>query len=109
MFAYGIRQWTPYIDQFLKQQELVILAEPLPRPAPPIALPSRFPPDARESFEGFALSAPHRALAMSKTLNVFSWRGAMRSVEEAKKGALAACQKSASDCQIVAVDDEAVP
>jgi dienelactone hydrolase len=34
MFAYGIRQWTPYIDQFLKQQELVILAEPLPRPAP---------------------------------------------------------------------------
>jgi dienelactone hydrolase len=107
LFARGVQLWTPYVDAFLTRQGLVMLEKPLPVPQP-IPTPPRLNANGQRSFEEFLYTPPHRALAVSPS-GAIGWYAGARSMEDAKKSALATCTKFAADCRIVVVNDEAVP
>jgi hypothetical protein len=108
LILWGIPQWTPYIDEFLKQRGLAQLETPLPLPFV-IAPPQQLSAQGRKLFEDFHYAPPHRALAISRTRGAIAWHGGMRTIEDTKKAALGDCAKHASDCRIVVVNDEAIP
>jgi dienelactone hydrolase len=108
LFARGLLKWTPFVDEFLKQNGLVLLEKPLPVPQP-IAIPPRLSENGRKMFEEFLVTPPNRALAVSATQGAIGWHAGASSLEQAKKSALAGCARHASDCRIVVTNDEAVP
>ena len=107
LFAAGIPLWTRHVDGFLKGQSLVLRETLLPVPIAQIAPPPQLSEKGRKAFADFLAAAPHRAFAMSSK-GAFAWRAGRRTIDAAKEGALERCQKHASDCHIVAVDDDAV-
>jgi dienelactone hydrolase len=106
LFASGVLLWMPYVDAFLTRQGLVLLEKPLPVPQP-IATPPQLNAGGQSSFQEFLRTPPQRALAVSPS-GAIGWHAGGRSVEDAKKSALASCAKYAADCRIVVVNDEAV-
>jgi dienelactone hydrolase len=103
----GISVWAPYVDKFLKTQNLVPRRTLLALPTPPKA-PARLPSAARGGFDEFRFPAPHKAFAVSPR-GAYGWRSGRRTVDEARSQALENCAKYATDCKIVVVDDAAVP
>jgi dienelactone hydrolase len=108
LFAYGILQWTPHVDEFMKRNGLVLREEPLPLPQP-IAMPPRLSERGRKMFDEFLVAPLNRALAISPTRGAIGVQSGTSSLDHAKKSALELCAKHASDCRIVVVNDEAVP
>jgi dienelactone hydrolase len=108
-FSGGISKWISYVDEFLKDRQLVWLENSLPLP-PPTAIPPppRLTEAARKSFENFLKSPPHRAVAISPK-GAFSWRSGFRSADEAINAAMEGCKKVATDCALYVVDDQAMP
>jgi dienelactone hydrolase len=105
----GIPLWTPMVDNFLKAQNLVLRSELLPPPTlPNIPPPRQLSANGRNAFSQFLAAAPHKAFAVSPT-GAYGWASARRTIEAAKTGALGLCPQKAKDCQVVVVDDAAVP
>ncbi|HUD87832.1 MAG TPA: CocE/NonD family hydrolase [Xanthobacteraceae bacterium] len=105
----GIPVWTGYVDAFLKQQNLMLRATPLPPPPPPaIVAPAALRANGQAAFETYKISAPHKAFAFAPD-GAFGWKTAMRTTEAARSAALKYCSEHASNCSVGFVDDAAVP
>jgi dienelactone hydrolase len=102
----GIPQWTPLVDDFLKNQNLVLVKELLPLPATAsLKPPSQLATHNIKQFTHYLASPPHKAFAVDAH-GAFGWRSGRHSVEEARKMALEECGKySQGNCQLYAVDD----
>jgi dienelactone hydrolase len=103
----GIPQWTPYVDAFLRQQNLTMRATPLPLPRPAIGAPSVLGANGQKAFATFVIEAPHKAFALSPD-GYFGFQGGMRTVEAARASALKFCQQNAKNCRVMFVDDATV-
>jgi dienelactone hydrolase len=103
----GIPLWTPYVEQFLQQQNLTMRAEPLAPPLPAITAPKGLGDNGQKAFATFLIDAPHKAFALSPD-GSFGWKSGMRTVEAARADALKFCQQSAKNCSVMFVDDAAV-
>jgi dienelactone hydrolase len=104
----GIPTWTPMVDGFLKTQNLVLRATLLEIPLPDINPPDYLSNEARDEFQRYLLSAPHKALAASAA-GGFGMNVGQRTPQEAEKHALENCKKSAAkndSCVTVMIDDE---
>jgi dienelactone hydrolase len=101
----GIPDWTPYVDTFLRQQNLTMRATPLALPPPTISAPKVLGQNGQKAFATFLIDAPHKAFAMSPD-GSFGYQSGMRTVEGAKAGALKFCQQHAPHCDVMFVDDE---
>jgi dienelactone hydrolase len=109
LFASGIPEWTPYVDEFLRRHGFALRDSPLPLPPlPAIAPPPPLSPAGRKAFVTYLRAAPNRAFAMSPK-GAYGWQSGERTVEAAEKGALERCAKFAPDCKIVVVNDEPAP
>jgi dienelactone hydrolase len=105
----GVALWTPMVDRFLKEQNLVLHSTLLPPPKPPnIPPPRQLSANGRSAFAQFLIAPPHKAFAVSST-GAFGWASARRAADTAKSDALGLCPKTAKDCRVVVVDDAAVP
>jgi hypothetical protein len=100
----GIPRWTPLVDGFLENQNLVLRRTFLPPPGVSLKPPPQLSASGLAAFNNYLASPPHKAFAASADGH-FGWRSGQRTVEEAKTGALGFCK--AVDCRIVVVDDEA--
>jgi dienelactone hydrolase len=106
----GIPIWTPMVDEFLKKQNLVLRETLLPLDVPPIEPPSYLSPKAREEFQTYLLSAPHKAFAASPG-GGFGVAVGHRTTDEAAQEALSVCAKFASKgntCALIMRDDTKV-
>jgi dienelactone hydrolase len=103
----GIPVWTPYVEQFLRQQNLTMRVEPLPLPPPAITAPKVLGANGQKAFATFLIDAPHKAFALSAD-GFFGWQSGMRTVEAARADALRFCQQNAKNCTVAFVDDAAV-
>jgi dienelactone hydrolase len=108
LVLWGIPQWTPYVDEFLKKRGLVALEEPLPAPRP-IQTPKHLTEQGRKMFDEFFLLPPNRAMAVSPTNGALGRAAGNYSLEDSKKAAFDYCSQFARDCRVVVVNDEAVP
>ena len=105
LFASGIPEWTPAVDQFLKAQRLVMRDELLPLPPlPAIKPPANLSASGRAGFDRYRAAAPHKAFAVSSN-GSWGWRSGRRTARDAQDAALKACADHAGDCRIVAIDD----
>jgi dienelactone hydrolase len=103
----GIPIWAPMVDDFLKKENLVLRDAPLPLDAPAVEAPAYLSAKAREEFQTYLLSAPHKAFAASPTTG-FGLAVGQRTSDEAAQQALANCAKLApkeSPCALVMRDD----
>ena len=105
----GVPTWAPMVDEFLKRQNLVLRQTLLQIPLPAAEFPSTLPDSAREEFQQYLLSAPHKALVASSTGTVSVSIG-RRARAEAEQHALKDCQKRAKDaeCKVIMTDDNPV-
>jgi dienelactone hydrolase len=103
----GIPTWTPLVDHFLKDQNLVFVDSLLPLPATPnLIAPSKLSAHGKNDFAKYIRSAPHKAFAMAPN-GAYGWRTGQRSVDEAKAQAIAYCKQYAKEsCHIVAADNQ---
>jgi dienelactone hydrolase len=102
--------WSSTVDDFLKAQNLVTLAEPLPEIRPPnVAPPAELGEDGLPAFQSYLLLGPHKAFALSQHSSGFSV--AQMTVDEARKKALEDCRHKAPNneqCTVVSVDNAEV-
>jgi dienelactone hydrolase len=103
----GIAQWTPYVEAFLRRQNLAPRSTPLPLPQPAIAAPKNLGANGQTAFATFLTEAPHKAFALSPDGH-FGWQGGLRTVDAARAAALKFCQQNSSNCRVMFVDDAAV-
>jgi dienelactone hydrolase len=103
----GIAQWTPYVDAFLRRQNLTPRSTPLALPQPVIAAPKALGTTGQAAFAAFLVDAPHKAFALSPDGH-FGWRSGARTVDMARAGALKSCQQNSGNCRVMFVDDAAV-
>jgi dienelactone hydrolase len=104
--AAGIAEWTPYVDAFLRRQNLSLRATPLPLPQPAITPPQTLGSNGQKAFASFVIDAPHKAFAVAPD-GSFGWQSGMRTVDAARADALKYCQQHAKNCRIMFVDDAA--
>jgi dienelactone hydrolase len=96
LFALGLAQWRPAVDEFLRRLALPTLL-PEPRAAPPPEIRGR----AEEAFRKYADSLlPNKAFAASPR-GAYAWKAGAPSVEAARADALNLCQQRGAACAIV--------
>jgi dienelactone hydrolase len=103
----GIPIWTPMVDEFLKNEKLILRDSPLEVSVPVVEPPSTLDVSRRDAFPFYLVAAPHKAFAVSQGGHYGNSFG-RRSVDEAKKLAMENCVKAApknDPCTIVMVDD----
>jgi len=97
--------WTPYVDNFLRAQNLPARATATTS-ASPGALPA--PPQLNEGgkneFLQYISHAPHKAFAVAPD-GAFGWRSKQPTAAEASRAALEACSQYSEHCSLYAVDD----
>jgi len=102
--------WSSTVDDFLKQQSLTPLAEPLPEPKPPnVAPPPGLSEEGRHAFQNYLLLGPHKAFATSA--HSFGFSVARMTTDDARERALKSCKESAAKnepCTVVSVDNAEV-
>jgi len=102
--------WSATVDDFLKAQNLTILAELLPEVAPPnVSPPSGLSEAGLHAFQSYLLLGPHKAFATSE--HSFGLSVAQRTVDEARTKAVENCKHVAPDkepCSVVFVENAAV-
>jgi dienelactone hydrolase len=104
----GIAQWTPYVDAFLRRENLTLRSTPLPLPQSAIAAPKNLGMNGQTAFANFLVEAPHKAFALSPDGH-FGWQSGVRTVDAARAGALKFCQQNSSNCRVMFVDDAVAP
>lgn len=107
LFNNGLSLWTPYVDAFLKKQNLVLHDDLLPLPPGKLPPPPNLSVGGRNNFNAYLDASPNKAFAVNPK-GAFAWRSARRSAAEASQEALAGCAKSGPDCKLYAVDDKLV-
>jgi len=101
----GLKVWTRFVDDFLRQHNLG-LREPLPPPPlPALPPPSRLGEQGRAAFADYLAAGPHKAFAVSPK-GAFGYWSALRSLEDAQQRALSSCAKNGSGCALYAVENE---
>lgn len=104
----GIPIWTGYVDAFLKRQNLMLRAAPLPvPPLPRLATPAVLGRNGGAAFERYKASPPHKAFAVAPN-GGFGWQSGMRTTDAARAAALKYCLAGAKGCGVVFIDDIAV-
>jgi dienelactone hydrolase len=104
----GIPVWTPMVDDFLYTQNLVLRKTMLEVSVPAVDPPASLSKNARDEFQQYLQSAPHKAFAASQG-RFFGFSTGRRTAPEAEKLALENCTKfapSSDPCAIVMIDDE---
>ncbi|MGY8662718.1 alpha/beta hydrolase [Bradyrhizobium sp. UFLA05-109] len=95
--------WTPLVDAFLRERGLgsrEMLSPPDPLPAP-----GQLSASGKDEFSRYLASInPHKAFAVAPR-GAFGWRSGRAKTDDARRDALAACAKWATDCSLYAVDD----
>jgi hypothetical protein len=82
-----VSAWSATVDDFLKAQNLTVLAEPLPELVPPnIPAPSGLREDGLHAFQNYLLLGPHKALATSE--HSFGLAVAQMTVDDARRKAV---------------------
>lgn len=104
----GIPVWSAYVDKFLARQNLVMRKTLLPVPRATLTAPAILSTNGREAFETYLVNGPHKAFAVAADGH-FGWKTGARTAEVAKAGALNFCQQSGRSCQVLFVDDAALP
>jgi len=107
----GAPIWTPLVDEFLLNQNLVLRETLLPDPPPDVASPSPLGRDGHKQFETYLLSAPHKAFAISRS-GAFGFSYGQRTTAAAEGKALANCNKFTSGdipCGVAVIDNEKAP
>jgi dienelactone hydrolase len=96
LFALGLAQWRPPVDEFLRRLGLPTLL-PQPRAVPPPEIRGR----AEEAFRKYAESLlPNKAFAASLR-GAYAWKAGAASIEAARVDALGLCQQRGAACSIV--------
>ncbi len=102
-----VEDWSATVDEFLKAQNSVTMAEPLPEITPPnVAPPAGLSEKGLEAFKSYLLLGPHKAFATSQ--HSFGFSTARRTVDEAREKALENCKHATQDgaaCAVVSVDN----
>lgn len=105
----GIPVWTPYIDDFLKQQGLM-RREPLisAGTSHDIRPPKGLSSSGLAAFKEYLTAPAHKAFAVSNNDSGYGWRSGRRSLEEAESEAIANCEKHGHDreCEVYMADDK---
>jgi dienelactone hydrolase len=107
----GAPIWTPIVDDFLLAHNLAVRDALLPDPPPDVASPSHLGANGRKQFEGYLLSAPHKAFAISPS-GTFGFSYGQRTIAGAEARALDNCAKYTPGdipCAIAMIDDEKAP
>jgi dienelactone hydrolase len=103
----GIPVWTPYVEQFLRRQNLPLREAPIALPTPAAAAPKMLGTNGQRAFANFLIDAPHKAFAAAPD-GSFGYQTGQRTVEAARDAALRYCGQHAQHCEVVFVDDAAV-
>jgi dienelactone hydrolase len=102
-----VSAWSFTVDDFLKGQNLVPLAELLPEvEAPNVTPPAGLSEEGLHAFESYLLLGPHKAFAASA--HSFGMSVADLSVDDASKKALENCKKATQNkekCTVVYIDN----
>jgi dienelactone hydrolase len=105
-----VEAWSSTVDDFLKQQNLTPLAEPLPELKPPnVPPPAGLSEEGLHAFQNYLLLGPHKAFATSA--HSFGFSVARRTADDARARALKSCRESAQKnepCIVVSVDNTEV-
>jgi dienelactone hydrolase len=105
-----VAAWSATVDDFLKAQNLAILAEPLPEiPPPDVPPPSGLSEEGLHAFQSYLLLGPHKAFATSE--HSFGLSVAQITVDEARKKAVENCKHASQNkepCSVVSIDNAAV-
>ena len=103
----GISIWTVMVDDFLKEQNLVLRTTLLALPEPPdVSPPAQLKVGGREEFRSFLTLPPHKAFAVS-TEGHFGYAFGRRSEKDAQRLAMEHCEENVSrgdHCALVPVD-----
>lgn len=102
-----VSAWSSIVDQFLNEQRLTFLAEPLPAPAAEEPAPAGLSEVGQRAFHAYLTLGIHKAFAVSES--AFGLAVAQITTEEAKRKALDHCRHSApkgDKCRIVSVDNQ---
>ncbi len=95
VFAQGEPAWTRPVDDFLRK-----LGLPTQQVGRRPAEPPNLGPNGKAAFQQYAASSyPFKAFATAPT-GSFAWAASMRSMGEARRQALATCQRSAPACEL---------
>jgi dienelactone hydrolase len=105
-----VSAWSATVDDFLKAQNLMVMAKPLPELVPPnIPAPAGLNEDGLNAFQSYLLLGPHKAFAMSE--HSFGLAVAQMTVDDARRKAIENCKRvapSKETCLAVSVDNAAV-
>jgi dienelactone hydrolase len=101
--------WTPYVDDFLRAQNLPARASASVSASASASLGVLPPPPqlgekGRSDFQQYISRAPHKAFAVAPD-GSFGWRSKQPTATEASREALEACSKYSEHCSLYAVDD----
>jgi dienelactone hydrolase len=105
----GTPIWAPYVDDFLKSQDLQLRTTllPLPPPAPPLQPPPELPAASKSYFDEYM--AAHNQKAFAVAANGFAnYASGFKNIEDAKKAALDLCRTSGEQCRIALVNNSPV-
>jgi dienelactone hydrolase len=105
----GIPIWTPYVDDFLKSQNLQLRAMllPLPPPALPLQPPLELPAASKSYFDEYLAAYNQKAFAVAAS-GFANYASGFKNIEDAKKAALDLCQASGEQCRIAFVNNSFV-
>ncbi|MCC6471904.1 MAG: dienelactone hydrolase family protein [Alphaproteobacteria bacterium] len=96
VFMEGGAAWREPLDAFLRQHGLPTLA-----PAPAPAMPAGLGANGQAVFQAYLLSPlPYKAFASSGD-GLTGWAASPRARDEARRAALANCQKGGRNCDVV--------
>jgi hypothetical protein len=106
--APGIPTWTPYVDDFLKTQGLVLRSQMLLVSAPAhVQTPVGLSPSGQKAFGVYLASPDEKAFAAGPN-GSWGYEFGRRTINEAKEAALHLCQKQRTQtCRILMVNDKA--
>jgi dienelactone hydrolase len=101
----GISIWSGYVDNFLKEHNLVLRTAMLPLPAPPdLRAPSALGKKGVAAFQSYLGSGPHKAFAVAHD-GSFGWTSGERTSETARDDALKYCQQHSKSCEVKFIDN----
>lgn len=107
--AEGVPIWSPIVDRFLLSNNLKLLDGPVDASDPVVPAPSVLDGRGREELRKYLESAPNKAFAIAGNAH-FGWASGRRTVDEARKDALASCEPGAfAKCAIVNVNNRLAP
>jgi dienelactone hydrolase len=103
----GVSLWTPYLDNFLRKNNLPRASELLPTMVSVLPAPPQLSASGLRGFQDFLRGGHNRAFAVNAE-GAYGWRSGVGSREDAIKEALATCAKYGQNCRIYVVNDEIV-